>query len=547
MLKLWWCKLLLDKEKGFRWLLTPALKLVAILMGALLFAGSFPNPVITGGIPLFAWLAFTPVFWATRNSSLAGSAFYGIAYAVSAYGLFNYWLSVFHPLAGMIVGGIYAIYFAILFPLLTVSYRLYPNRGYVLQWILWLSYEYLRTLGFLGYPYGISGYTQWRMMQIIQIADITGVWGISALVVFPSAYIAASLQNGYKNIGKFVLKEKIAFFTWLIAIACSLMYGLLSPVDYSKSPKKSIALVQHNNDPWQGGIIAYRENFYTLRRLSDIALASNNKPDLVVWSETAFIPRIFWHSTYREDPEAYLLVKELLEYLAKQDIPFVIGNDDGRKESTPSGDWERVDYNAALLYIQGQERGLYRKRHLVPFTEHFPYQKQFPAIYSALKAADTHFWKKGTEPTVFRLPEFTFSTPICFEDSFGYISRQFVANGADLLVNLTNDAWAKSLSAQNQHLGMAIFRAVENRRSMVRATASGQTCAIDPNGRIIDLGIPFSETQITVEVPIFNRKRTIYTRFGDYLGGIFLTAAGLAMVSAMRKKIHGKLHQRVRT
>lgn len=532
-------------EKCLKVIHRPAQKIAAILAAALLFAGAFPNPLFLGGFPIVAWIAFVPVFWVARNSSLAGSALWGIAYAMSAYGFYNYWLSVFHPLAGTIVGVIYAAYFAILFPLLTISYRLFPKRGYVVQWLLWLSYEYLRTLGFLGYPYGIIGYSQWRMTFLIQIAEIVGVWGISALVVFPSAFIAAALQGGYRNTWKFLKSEKYTILVWGAATACSLAYGLISPVDYSASPKKRIALVQNNSDPWRGGIAAYRENFLTLKRLSDVALAAEKKPDLVVWSETAFVPRIFWHSTYRDDPESYILVKELLDYLARQRTPFVIGNDDGRKEATPAGNWERVDYNAVLLYVQGQERGVYRKMHLVPFTEHFPYERQFPAIYRALKAADTHFWKKGTDPTVFTIDGFKFSTPICFEDTFGYISRRFVSNGADLLVNVTNDAWAKSLSAQNQHLGMAVFRAVENRRTMVRATASGQTCAIDPNGRIIEMADPFIETQLTVEVPIYNHRKTIYTRYGDYLGAAFIVLSGMTMACGLGRKIRGNLRKRV--
>jgi apolipoprotein N-acyltransferase len=93
-----------------------------------------------------------------------------------------------------------------------------------------------------------------------------------------------------------------------------------------------------------------------------------------------------------------------------------------------------------------------------------------------------------------------------------------------LIVNLSNDAWSASLPAQNQHLGMAVFRAVENRRSMVRSTASGQTCAVDPNGRVIALAQPFTEAALTVEVPVVT-PTSLYTRFGDFLPLIFIAAA----------------------
>jgi apolipoprotein N-acyltransferase len=208
----------------------------------------------------------------------------------------------------------------------------------------------------------------------------------------------------------------------------------------------------------------------------------------------------------------------------------VIGNDDARKEpeKNPRDDY-RVDYNAVMLFERGNLTKLYRKMHLVPFTEHFPYEKQFPWIYQALKNADTHFWEKGSEATVFSLPAFSFSSPICFEDTFGYLSREFVRNGAEIIVNLTNDAWSKSLPAQNQHLSMAVFRAVENRRSMARSTASGQTCAVDPNGRVIAMAPPFTESWITAELPIM-KTTTLYTRWGDFSAWIFVIAAGALLI-----------------
>jgi apolipoprotein N-acyltransferase len=222
-----------------------------------------------------------------------------------------------------------------------------------------------------------------------------------------------------------------------------------------------------------------------------------------------------------------------MEYLGKQKVPFVIGNDDARKDPglNPNPlESHRVDYNAVMLFESGNMKQLYRKLHLVPFTEHFPYEKQLPMIYRALKNADTHFWETGKEATVFISDSVKFSTPVCFEDTFGYLSRDFVRNGAELIVNLSNDAWSGSLPAQAQHLSMAVFRAVENRRSMVRSTASGQTCAIDPNGRILAMAEPFTEAWLYAEVPLVTPK-TIYTEFGDYAGVFFVWAAVLLLIS----------------
>jgi apolipoprotein N-acyltransferase len=513
------------------WLRGFLIHLAAVLAASLLFAASFPNLLVEKGVPLLAWVAYVPLFWVVYRANMGVCVFWGALYGYTAYGLFNYWLSVFHPLAGLIVGVIYLVYFAILLPILKLALILFPRRGYLVQWVIWIAYEYLRTQGFLGYSYGITGYSQWTVLPVLQIAAVFGVWGVSALAVFPSAFLAGALSGGSSagaglaaGIRGFFRRERIPAFIWLAALAGTLVYGFVSPVDYSRAEKAAIALIQHNTDPWRGDMPQYRENYRILKRLSLEALAADPRPDLVVWSETAFVPRIYWHTTYRTDPESYVLVRELLDFLKEQDVPFVIGNDDARKRVSPDGQWEQIDYNAAILYEQGAEAGIYRKLHLVPFTEGFPYEKQFPWIYQALLNADTHFWEKGEEAAVFNAGGFKFSTPICFEDTFGYLSREFVRNGADIIVNLSNDAWSRSLPAQNQHLSMAVFRAVENRRAMVRSTASGQTCGIDPNGKVLAMAPPFAEAWLTVEVPVVTGT-SLYTRYGDIWARLFLLAA----------------------
>ncbi|MDR1898695.1 MAG: apolipoprotein N-acyltransferase [Treponema sp.] len=516
-----------------------------VILASLLFAASFPNLLVENGVPLLAWIAYVPVLVLIGRVNPAAAVFWGALYGYAAYGLFNYWLSVFHPLAGLIVGSIYLVYMAILFFVLKLADILFREKAWLVQWVIWLAYEYLRTLGFLGYPYGITGYSQWKLLPVIQIAGLFGVWGVSALVVFPSAWLAGALKDRKSGgisaaLRGFFRRERAAACLWALCLCAALVYGFVSPVDYSAAPEAYITLVQHNTDPWKGGIAEYRQNFDVLRRLSDESMAAGPKSDMVVWSETAFVPRIYWHQTYRDDQPYWLLVKELLDYLSVQELPFVIGNDDARRDPAKNPNRAedfQIDYNAVMLFEKGVNTQLYRKLHLVPFTEHFPYEKQLPWIYRALEKADTQFWEKGNEATVFTIPlsgagrpaSLSFSSPICFEDSFGYLSRNFVRNGAEVIVNLSNDAWSRSLPAQNQHLSMAVFRAVENRRSMVRSTASGQTCAVDPNGTVIAMAPPFSEEWLTAKVPIV-RVPTLYTRYGDFLALGFTAAAFILLI-----------------
>jgi len=596
-----------------------------VALAALLFAGSFPSLLFKNGLPFLAWFAYIPVLVLIRKNGFASCAGWGAVYGLASYWLFNYWLGAFHPLAGTIVYSIYIVYMIAVFLLLKLADVLFPKKAYVVQWLIWLAYEYLRTKGFLGYSYGITGYSQWRMIPLIQIASLTGVWGVSALVTFPSFWLACALKdwreefttelhegstelheekeknkiknsvklrvklrvlqreefttelhegstelheekekNKIKNSVKlrvklrvlrgksllkalgetlisFFKKEKIPAIVWTAALCASLVFGIASNKDFSAFPSAQIALIQHNTDPWEASKAsspmltyeAYRQDLAILKQLSSEALATEPKPQMVVWPETAFVPRIHWHNTYREDRNAWNIVRELLEYLGEQDVPFLIGNDDARSEpekNPNSGEKFRVDYNAALLFENGKITETYRKLHLVPFTEHFPYQKQLPFIYNTLIKADTHFWERGDVYTVFSGPGFNFSAPICFEDTFGYLSRGFVMRGADVLVNMSNDAWSKSLPAQNQHLSMAVFRAVENYRPMVRSTVSGQTCAIDPQGRVIAMAPPFKEAWIIPKIPLVAGK-TLYTHWGDWLGILFAILAAIGLLS----------------
>ncbi|MCL2139761.1 MAG: apolipoprotein N-acyltransferase, partial [Treponema sp.] len=475
-------------------------------------------------------------------------------------------------LAGIITCCIYSVFISALFFFLRLAIVFFPRRFYIVQWLIWITYEYTRTLGFLGYSYGITGYSQWQMIPLIQIAEIFGVWGVSALVLFPSAFLGAALgkkgifiqkpdaaerkieRGGLESIFTRILRlrkkiiQPYSLMAWAAALIAVLAYGFAVSGGFDYAQTANIALIQHNSEPWGGGIKDYRNDLTILKRLSDKALQEENKPDMVVWPETAFVPRIYWHETYRYDHASWLLVKDLLDYLAVQDVPFLIGNDDARRDPSKNpnaNERYRVDYNAALLYEKGKNTGLYRKMHLVPFVEYFPYKELFPAFYQYLKEENDLFWEIGTEFTVFSGPGFTFSAPICFEDTFGYISREFVRNGAELIVNLSNDAWSKSLSAQNQHLAAAVFRAVENRRSVVRATVSGQTCGIDPTGKIIGMALPFTESYLTVAIPIA-KGYTIYNQCGDFLAiGFSITAVLLLTISGGLYIIKNKGRRRI--
>ncbi|MDR2490824.1 MAG: apolipoprotein N-acyltransferase [Spirochaetaceae bacterium] len=586
------------------------LNFAAITASALFFSVSFPNPLFSRGLGFAGFFAYIPLLAVIGRAPLRHCVFYGAWYGLVSTALSNYWLYNFHPFALPLACTILMAYYAVFFPILRAAVLLFPRRHYLPQCLLWVGFEYCRSLGFLGYTFGISGYTQWRFLPLIQSASLGGVWVVSAILIFPQT-LAASVVTRFcllrdKNqeggslplapaaaaapssatpspkgasaplktpapsaralSARALAPTVIPAAAYLAVLAGFLVYGFLGRPAIDGLPQRRIALIQQNDDPWKDGVEEYRKTLGGLKTLSSRALAQStaeDRPvDLVVWPETAFVPMIYWHTRYRTDNAYYQLVKELTDYLTAQDAPFLIGNDDGRRE-TREGRIERVDYNAALLFWRGELAEVYRKQRLVPFSEYFPYKKQLPFFYALLQNAGVTFWEPGAKPVIFEIPPeappnapemppnqppdapkspeipptppqagqggFRFAAPICFEDSFGGISRQFTRLGADILVNMTNDSWGKSLSCQNQHLAMSVFRAVENRRSVVRAATSGQTCAIAPDGSILAEAPPFTAAFVNADVPIASGQ-TFYTKHGDFFPLACLAAAALLLI-----------------
>ena len=525
-----------------------------VLLSALLFALAHPNPLNQWGFWPLAFVALTPLFVALRGVGFLRSLLFGALYGFASYALYNYWLATFHPLALIIVPIVYAAYFLVLFPLLRLADRWFPRYGYLVQIALWVAYEYLKSVGFLGYSFGTLGYTQYLWPAFIRGAAVTGVWGLSLLVVTTSALLARlaiEYRLAVRGAGRgavaakwrpvlsaFVRGQRLPLAVFAGLFALNLVYGLASQRDYTDARQWRVALVQQNIDPWRGGFRAYEQSLEILTRLSTAALRDD--PEIVIWSETSFVPGIDWHTRFRDDPRRFQLVRELREYLDRQTVPFVVGNDDGQLERTRDGE-RRVDYNAAILFERGDIITTYRKIHLVPFTESFPFKEQLPGIYNWLEEADTHFWEPGREHTVFEVDGVRFSTPICFEDTFGDLNRRFVQAGAQVLVNMTNDSWSFSVPAEVQHMMMGVFRAVENRRSMVRSTNGGMTVTIDPNGRILDQLEPFTDDYLISTVPVVEGGHTLYTRFGDWLGMLMVALAlGMLGYGAVRGRTRSR-------
>ena len=507
-------------------------EVLLLLTSAFVYSLAFPGFVTETGIGFIAFFALIPVFVVIRRTTWKLTPLYGFFYGFMFYLFFNYWLKSFHPLAILIVPIIKGGEMLLLFPCLKAADRWFKKIGPLVQAVVWTAYTYLSQSWFAGYPYGTIAYALWQYLPLIQVASIFGIWGINFLMILPQTFFAVPFSDRISVKG-WVLERKRSVIVYTVVVVFCLVFGFASMIHWNNAkPDRTwrVATVQHNANSWLGGYTTYKRNFNNLRKMSLEAL--EQKPEMIIWSETAFVPSVAWHEKYPSDPETSALVEEFTDFGKSLPVPLLTGNPEGVLDdlSKPAilddKSWNRKDYNTVVMFEDGKIKQTYRKQHLVPFTEHFPYQKQMPHLYALLKANDYHWWETGTEPVVFQTDDgLKFSTPICFEDVFGGLCAQFIRNGADVLVNMTNDNWSQSVAAEMQHMAMAVFRSVENRRTTVRGTNSGMTCVITPSGNVVDPMTPFKAAWRIYDVPVYRsatHPETLYTKGGDVVAKVFV-------------------------
>ena len=520
-------------------------KFLLLIISSLLFWLSSPSFLFENGLSFLAWFIYLPLLFLVKNSSFKQSALFGALYGALSYGLSGYWLQSFHPLGLIILCSGYLIIDCVFFMVLKWGGLICHKNGWLLQFICICAYEYLKTLGFFGISYGVTAYTQWQQLPLIQVCSIIGIFGFNLLVIFPSAFLFSLISKKRQrnrllnnvdaarksHISAYVKKEQelavtslnLTYFCgiiWLGFFAFALNYGNAVIRRPSENQYVTVAAIQNNESPWKDGIEEYSKNVKNLIQLTEEAQALSSDIDFVIWPETAVAPSIVYNYEYGKDIRRFQLISQLLNFIDENNAVFVIGN----SHELDFRGGEKKYYNSALVFESGKnvhppEPEIYSKIKLVPFSESFPLKHSFSSFYIKLLNGGSYMWERGDEYKVFDFRGLKFSTPICFEDQFSPVCRQMVLNGARCIINLSNDSWSNSKACQHQHLSMAVFRSVENRIPSVRSTASGVTCIIGPDGKIEKAAPEFCQAYVIGRVPVISgQEQTVFTRFGDLAG-----------------------------
>jgi apolipoprotein N-acyltransferase len=540
--------------------------LLAIVAG-FLFAFAFPKFGIAG----FAWVAPALLIFAAHGKN-SGDAFrVGYLAGLVQWLVSLYWLLLM-PVEGFpILGWMALCAFLALFSAVWVW--LLAGKIGEGNWMrrtiwslggaaIWVALEMIRARLFGGFPWNFLGVSQFKMVPLIQMASVTGVYGVSFLVVWFSLALFST--------GRAIFQKPATRFAWqteivlpMLAVVALFIFGFTK--SSRESPSDStlrVTLVQPSIpqtliwDPAQD-----EKRFHDLLALSENALT--NQTDLLVWPESA-VPQL--------DETNYDAITNLVR---THQVWLIFNADDNEPKPNPTADNELDSYNAAFLFDpNGHCAAIYHKQKLVIFGEYVPLARWLPFLkwFTPIQGG----YVAGNKPVTFEinrnakspreqvielnndssatLPNPTVKTSplICFEDTFPRLAREADSDDLDFFVNLTNDGWFGESAEQWQHMANAVFRAVENGIPLVCCANNGITCWINANGRVQKIftdknGSVYGRGDMTVQIPLppENRAPTFYNRHGDWFGWSCTMAAAIIFLFRLKNNLQVSLNRRI--
>lgn len=523
-------------------------RLLFCIVSAAILSVSFS----TFNLPFLAWAGLIPLFFILDKTSGREAFILSWVCGCLFFLLSMYWL-IHVSLGGWIILSLYqGLYFGIfgIFSSCVVEHTSCvkkhdripfwrQGRRYTQYLIIpsaWAILEYLRSHIGGGIGWNLLAYSQYENLHLIQIADITGAYGVSFLIVLVNFTLFSGIKTAirYRRRRKtFLASSELSFrqetkatpffqiLTVFLIIIFVTVYGkkrLEKLAGHSGTAEViSVSVIQGNIEQLHKWDKAYKGHILAAYRKLTLE-AAKDKPDIIIWPETS-LPGF-----PDEEPGLMNYVRLLAR---KADRPLLVG---APTKAVNNGRC-RSDYNSTLLFSrQGDLIRQHNKLHLVLFGEFIPLSRYLPCLYRVLPLTGNFI--PGSKYTIFRLkaPSLSFGTLICFEDIFPGLVRRFAAKGADFLVNMTNDAWFGKTCAVYQHASNSVFRAIENRRPFIRSANTGLSCFIDRLGNIKPAK-PFKQGYETFSVFVYpGSGLTFYTRFGDIFILLCFVAAAVFLI-----------------
>ncbi len=379
---------------------------------------------------------------------------------------------------------------------------------------IWVTMEYLRGKLFTGFPWALIGYSQYKSLYLIQVSDITGVYGVSFLVVAFSSLIVDIIQikRRTQEIPLYPIHTRIIGIVMFIIISAGvIVYGYWRVNQVRPSKDIKISIIQGNIEQDKKWDPEFQKEVISIYEDLTKTEAIKNSPDLIVWPETA-VPFFFSEVPSNPSSNDDFLSQSLIYFQKDLNTHLLFGGIRRYTEKVDGLTKTNFSNSAFLLNKDGKLVYFYDKIHLVPFGEYVPLRGILFFIDKLTVGIGDY--KEGREYKLATTPVGDFGTVICYEIIFPELVRKFFNKEGDFIVNITNDAWFGKTSGPYQHFNTAIFRAVENRKPVVRAANTGISGFIDSNGRIILTSALFERKAMTMSIK-GEKTVSFYTRYGD--------------------------------
>lgn len=486
-----------------------------------------------------AWISLLPLFFFLYKSQdyktvLKGSLIFGLFYFFgNVYWIYHalyHYGSVPFVLSYAIVGllslylAVYPVVFSLIYKNLLKNYL--PTSFYAP--FLWVSLEVLRTYLFTGFPWAVVGYTQYKFILIAQIADITGIYGVSYLIILFNCAIF-DIWKFKKDKKAYILLSPIPT---LISIVVTSLIFIFSIVYGVKKINEPVAGKIFKSAVIQGSIPQHEK--WDFEKINEILFiyknltikAKEQNPQLVIWPETA-IPFIF-------DKNKFFSL-ELIKFIKEQNVYLLFGSIMERGENEFTNSAVLIDPDGTVAYY-------YDKIHLVPFGEYVPLRKIL--FFIEKLTVGTVDYQAGSSYNIAITPYGKFATLICYESIFPGLVRKFYKKGGQFIVNITNDAWFGDSSGPYQHFSKAVFRAIENRKPLIRVANSGISGFIDSKGRVISKTKLFERVYL-VEAVYVDEKISFYTKYGDIFAYLCTVFSLIFVIENIKFRGRKWLHMRI--
>jgi apolipoprotein N-acyltransferase len=506
---------------------------VYALFGGALLALSFPS----FNLFLFAWIALAPllVLVYDRKSGEAFKAgllfgmvyFFGTIYWIY-YSLHHYGsISLVPSLIMVLLLSVYlSFYPAIFCSLFSAIMKKSDMPALFVAPVLWTSLEFVRSYALSGFPWSTLGYSQHNFPVFIQSADIIGVYGISFLVVAFNGALADVVIMAKRMLSRPLYSRFHTYAGWcllFIALVANLIYGFYRLYQDRPGSAVTVAVVQGNIEQDKKWDASYQHDVTDIYKnlslsVTGISESGTSAPSLVVWPETS-VPFVF--GADRE------LSEDLISFQRKLNTYLLFGSIRLKNNTR-----DKFSNSTVLLTKDGSVSYIYDKIHLVPFGEYVPLRRLFFFVNKLTVGIGDYV---PGDSYARALPPFgSFGTPICYEIIFPGLVRKYYTKGGDFIVTITNDAWFGRTNGPYQHFSMAVFRAIENRKPVVRAANTGISGIIDSNGNVLKTTALFERTAFKATFKT-DKTLTLYTKYGDMFS-FFCIVLSLSLVLKLRKR-----------